>query len=93
MYSRKYLRSIVVMLLVLVVFLFLLVKCMQSRPLDLSKVNVEEIQSIEYEIPKYGTKNIINQPEKIKEKYEQLIWAIEHQGMLKANAHPPKGCA
>ena len=66
---------------------------MQSRPLDLSKVNVEEIQSIEYEIPKYGTKNIINQPEKIKEKYEQLIWAIEHQGMLKANAHPPKGCA
>ena len=31
--------------------------------------------------------------EKIKEKYDQLIWAIEHQGMLKANAHPPKGCA
>ena len=73
MYSRKYLRSIATMLLVLVVFLFLLVKCIQSRPLDLSKVNVEEIQSIEYEVPKYGTKNIINQPEKIKEKYDQLI--------------------
>ena len=46
MYSRKYLRSIATMLLVLVVFLFLLVKCIQSRPLDLSKVNVEEIQSM-----------------------------------------------
>lgn len=93
MYARKNLRSIVIMFLVVLIFLLLLVRCIQSRPLDLSKVNVEAIQSIEYEVPTHGTRSIVNQPEKIKEEYERLIRAIEHQGMLKANAHPPKGCA